>query len=130
MSADPAPTLRVMALHALAYCPRLFYLEEVEELRVADEAVFAGRRLHEELDEPGGVVELTLESSALGIRGRLDAFRRRSGELYPVEHKRGRARRGGGGEAEAWESDALQVAAYALHLEEHAGRPVTEGRVR
>ncbi|MCU0541269.1 MAG: hypothetical protein MUE44_03675 [Oscillatoriaceae cyanobacterium Prado104] len=25
-------TIRVSALHALAYCPRLFYLEEVEEL--------------------------------------------------------------------------------------------------
>ena len=95
MLTDNTPTLRVMALHALAYCPRLFYLEEVEEIRVADEAVFAGRTLHAELDEPGDVVELTLESSALGIRGRLDAFRRRSGEVFPVEHKRGRARRGG-----------------------------------
>ena len=37
------PPLRVMALHALAYCPRLFYLEEVEEIRVGDAAVFAGR---------------------------------------------------------------------------------------
>jgi len=31
---DAAP-IRVMALHALAYCERLFYLEEVEEIRVA-----------------------------------------------------------------------------------------------
>lgn len=43
------PLTRVMALHALAYCERLFYLEEVEEIRVADERVFAGRTLHEEL---------------------------------------------------------------------------------
>ena len=51
MSTDAltAPTLRVMALHALAYCERLFYLEGVEEIRVADAAVYAGRRLHEEL---------------------------------------------------------------------------------
>ena len=27
------PPVRVMALHALAYCHRLFYLEEVEEIR-------------------------------------------------------------------------------------------------
>ncbi len=33
---------RVMALHAMLYCERLFYLEEVEEIRVADKAVFAG----------------------------------------------------------------------------------------
>ena len=43
-------TIRVCALHAFAYCPRLFYLEEVEELYTQDAAVFAGRRLHEEVD--------------------------------------------------------------------------------
>lgn len=43
--------LRVMSLHALAYCERLFYLEEVEEIRVADDRVFAGRTLHEEIDQ-------------------------------------------------------------------------------
>ena len=32
--------LHVHSLHALAYCERLFYLEEV--LRVADERVYAG----------------------------------------------------------------------------------------
>lgn len=42
--------IRVMALHALEYCERLFYLEEVEEIRVADERVFAGRELHETLE--------------------------------------------------------------------------------
>ena len=36
MDSDPA-LLRVMALHALAYCERLFYREEVEVIRVADE---------------------------------------------------------------------------------------------
>lgn len=34
---------RVMALHALGYCERLFYLEEVEEIRLADASVHAGR---------------------------------------------------------------------------------------
>ena len=42
------PPIRVMALHALLYCERLFYLEEVEEIREADDRVYAGRRLHEE----------------------------------------------------------------------------------
>jgi len=124
------PTVRVMALHALAYCERLFYLEEVEEIRVADEAVWAGRALHLELDEPGEVVELTIESAALGIRGRMDAVRRRSGELYPIEHKKGRARREADKKPAAWESDALQAAAYAMLLEEHTGAEVSEARVR
>ncbi len=49
------PSLRVMSLHALAYCQRLFYLEEVEEIRVADDRVYAGRELHASLeaDEEG-----------------------------------------------------------------------------
>jgi len=40
---ESKPPLRVMALHALAYCERLFYLEEVEEIRVANHRVYAGR---------------------------------------------------------------------------------------
>ena len=46
-----AEPLRIMSLHALAYCERLFYLEEVEEIRVADERVYAGRRLHVDIDK-------------------------------------------------------------------------------
>jgi CRISPR-associated protein Cas1 len=46
-----AEPLRIMSLHALAYCERLFYLEEVEEIRVADESVYAGRRLHVDIDK-------------------------------------------------------------------------------
>src|SRR3989442_12659110 len=46
-----AQPLRIMSLHALAYCERLFYLEEVEEMRVADERIYAGRRLHVEIDK-------------------------------------------------------------------------------
>lgn len=41
-----APAVRVTVLHARLYGERLFYLEEVEEIRAADEAVYAGRTLH------------------------------------------------------------------------------------
>lgn len=68
-------TIRVCALHALAYCPRLFYLEEVEELYTQDAAVFAGRRLHVEIEKQSDEEweELFLESEELGLRGRVDA---------------------------------------------------------
>ena len=92
------PTIRVMALHALAYCERLFYLEEVEETRVADAAVYAGRRLHEELaTDEGEIVSLVLESETLGIRGKVDCLRRRDRWLIPYEHKRGRSVKGDDG---------------------------------
>mgnify|MGYP002623519683 FL=1 len=104
--------LRVMALHALAYCERLFYLEEVEELYVADDRVYAGRELHESLgaggckdrsdpNERGRPMSLELACPKLGLVGRVDVIKRRDGHLIPYEHKRGKARRGADGEATA-----------------------------
>ena len=91
----PVPSVRVQSLHALAYCERLFYLEEVENVRLADAAVYAGRRLHVELerDEEGEWHTLELQSEQLGLRGRVDCLRRRDGSLIPYEHKRERAAR-------------------------------------
>lgn len=125
--------LPIHALHALAYCERLFYLENVEQLRVADARVYAGRRLHVELErqeDEGEWLTLQLESARYGLVGKVDCVRRRDGLLIPYEHKRGRAARKATGEAETWWSDKLQVIAYAALLEEHSGRVVTEGRVR
>jgi CRISPR-associated protein Cas1 len=120
-----------MSLHALAYCHRLFYLEEVEEIRVADDRVYAGRELHASLeaDEDGERTQLELADPELGLVGRVDALRRRDGSLLPYEHKRGRSRREGK-DAEAWPSDRLQVIAYAVMIESAFGQTVVEGRVR
>ncbi|NJL03040.1 MAG: type I-MYXAN CRISPR-associated endonuclease Cas1 [Spirulinaceae cyanobacterium SM2_1_0] len=129
---DELLTLRVSALHALAYCPRLFYLEEVEELYTQDAAVFAGRRLHVELEESedGEWQDLYLEDEWLGLRGRVDALRTREGQLIPYEHKRGRCQRGEKKEPLAWESDRLQILAYCCLIEAAQGIAVTEGRIR
>jgi len=125
---DLGPPLRVMALHALVYCERLFYLEEVEELRVADTAIFEGRRVHEELEE-GPLASFALESLELGLKGKVDAIRKRDGALLPIEVKKGHAAPGEG-PLSAWESDRVQVAAYALLLESTQDVQITEGRVR
>jgi CRISPR-associated protein Cas1 len=125
-------TIRVSALHALAYCPRLFYLEEVEELYTQDAAVFAGRRLHVELEhqEDEDWQDLFLESEELGLRGRVDALRTREGQTIPYEHKRGRAHRDDQNNPLAWESDRLQILAYAYLIESALGIPIPEGRIR
>ncbi|WNZ25455.1 type I-MYXAN CRISPR-associated endonuclease Cas1 [Leptolyngbya sp. NK1-12] len=125
-------TLRVSSLHALAYCPRLFYLEEVEELYAQDDAVFAGRRLHVEIEKEEGdeYESLMLESEALGLRGKVDALRTRSGQTIPYEHKRGRCRRDEHNQPQAWDSDRLQILAYACLIEAALGITVTEGRIR
>ena len=64
------PLIRVMALHALAYCERLFYLEEVEEIRVADANVYAGRRLHDKLDKGPDVYSLGTGQRPSGYSGK------------------------------------------------------------
>src|SRR5947209_8758617 len=127
-----SPPIRVMALHALAYCPRLFYLEEVEEIRVADAAVFAGRELHAgiEAEEDAEWASLELTSPALGLTGKVDCLRRRDGSYLPYEHKRGQPRRPDGQPPDAWPSDRLQLVAYAVLLEEAFGQPIPEGRIR
>lgn len=139
--ADPAALLtsghdwvRVMGLHSLTYCERLYYLEEVEGLLVANERVYAGRTLHEERsvpDESGRERRsLWLTSERLGLYGRVDVLRTRDGQPIPYEHKRGRARRGKDGTAEAWPSDLIQLGGYVLLLEDALGQPIREGRIR
>ncbi len=127
------PLLRVMSLRALGYCERLFYLEEVEEIRLANDPVFAGRALHEDLrkieEEDGEWTSLEMASPALGLLGKTDCVKRRDGSIIAYEHKRGRARREGK-TACAWPGDALQVSAYGMLLEEESGLTVPEGRIR
>jgi CRISPR-associated protein Cas1 len=126
-------SLRIYSLNAMAYCERLFYLEEVEGLQVANEQVYDGRRLHVEIEREEDEEEwltLNLESEIWGLVGKVDCVRRRDGQIIPYEHKRGRSARSADGVAECWRSDRLQVIAYAVLVEEHTGRVVTEGRVR
>ena len=128
------PPLRVMALHALLYCERLFYLEEVEEIRVADAAVYAGRRLHVEVASPDDETpeqrSLEVSSEHWGLFGKVDAVRRRDGVWVAIEHKRGRCRRDDDGHPQAWPSDRIQAVAYAVLLEEGLAEPVPQARVR
>jgi CRISPR-associated protein Cas1 len=126
-----APALRVESLHALAYCPRLFYFQEVERINAAHEAVYAGRALHAGIEAVEGEEHTSLEvtNDTLGLTGKVDCLRRRDGTYFPYEHKRGRPCRLDDGSAAAWPSDRLQVVAYAVLLEETFGQPVAEGRI-
>src|SRR3954471_5162690 len=91
LTENSSPPLRIMCLHALLYCERLFYLEEVEEIRVADAAVYAGRRLHDDVvpldDESPEHRSVEVASEAWGILGKVDAVRRRDGHWVAYEHK-------------------------------------------
>ncbi|MCY4648303.1 MAG: type I-MYXAN CRISPR-associated endonuclease Cas1 [Gammaproteobacteria bacterium] len=124
---DSLDLVPVMALHALAYCPRLFYLENVEGQRVANARVYAGRELHSSLEHKHED-SLHVVSSRLGLQGRVDFFRSDREELIPVEVKRGRAKRTDTG-LTGWPSDVLQVGAYAMLLEESLETAVGHARI-
>jgi CRISPR-associated protein Cas1 len=120
------PLINVMALHALLYCERLFYLEEVERIRLADKNVYAGRRLHERINKGDDIYSIELGSEKLGIRGKVDFVRRKPGKLVVFEYKRGRSKDG----INPWPSDRLQTLAYSLLLEDQTEESVAEARIR
>jgi CRISPR-associated exonuclease Cas4 len=62
-----------------------------------------------------------LNSTQYGLVGKADLVESGSGELYPVEYKRGRRN--------PWDNDDLQVCAQGLCLEEMTGKPVRRGFV-
>lgn len=127
-----SPAIRVEALHALAYCPRLYYFQEVERIAVPHDRLYAGRHLHAalEADEDGESVSIELSSDALGLAGKVDCLRRRDGSHIPYEHKRGKPARSADNIPEPWPSDRLQLIAYTVLLEEAFGQPIPEGRIR
>lgn len=140
------PPLKVMALHALMYCERLFYLEEIEGIYVADANVYAGRRLHDDLAGEDDLTpekrELQAASESWGLTGKADAIRKRDGRWIVYEHKKGRCRRDlAPGEKQSrgktkkgtpapWPSDRIQAIAYAVLISETLGEPVQEARIR
>jgi CRISPR-associated protein Cas1 len=129
---DSDAPVRVMALRALGYCTRLFYLEEVERIGLANEPVLAGRELHASLlaqEEQGEWSQVQWTSSQWGLTGMVDCLRSRDG-VFPYEHKRGKPRRLPDGQPVPWPGDRLQILAYAALVEEALGTPVSEGRIR
>jgi len=134
MSVDLEAPLRVISLHDLLYCERLFYFTEVEGIQNPTALVYAGRRLHDDVvpldDEAPEHRSLEVASETWGLVGKVDAVRRRDGRWVAYEHKRGRCHRGPAKEVLAWPSDRIQAVAYAVLLEEALGETVTQARVR
>lgn len=131
---DTESPLRVIALHDLLYCERLFYFTEVEGIQNPTALIYAGRRLHVEIAEPDDETpekrSLDVSSERWGLTGKVDAVRRRDGAWVAIEHKRGRCRRDDQGRPGAWPSDRIQAVAYAVLVEEGLGEPVPQARVR
>ena len=130
----------VRRLHNYAYCQRLFYLQWVEDLWVEDANTAAGSNLHRNTDKPShwkddldlaeraSLRSLSLESESLGLRGVIDLIEDTGTGREIIDYKRGSARRDENDQRIAKENDALQLAAYALLLEE-ADLPIKKASV-
>ena len=121
----------VRRLHNFLYCPRLFYLQWVEDLFVEDAATASGSAVHKRVDEPSHLraqdidlperAELrsvSLHSEELGLIGVADLIEDSEKGRELLDYKRGSPRRDEDGRLVAKENDAAQVAAYALLLRE------------
>lgn len=114
-------------LNEYAFCPRLFFLEWVDQLWASSSDTAEGDRLHGRVDAGGGAAPLPVEgevkaarsvelaSERLGITAKLDLLDGVDGGVVPVDTKKGRPARDG----TPWEADAIQVCAQVLLLREH-----------
>jgi CRISPR-associated exonuclease Cas4 len=115
------------ALNQYEYCPRRCYYIFVEHVFLDNEHTIEGTLQHARAnsgetstrDEAFQVRSVSLYAKQLGVCGKADVIEERAGELYPVEHEKGK--RG------QWTNDALQLCAQALCLEEMTGRNVEQG---
>lgn len=121
--------ISLSALQHYAFCPRQCALIHNEQLWAENFLTAQGNALHERVDsgEPetrkGIRFERTVHVCAekLGISGILDLVERdlKTGELKPVEYKRGKPK--------LEPIDEIQLCAQALCLEEMTGQTINEG---
>ena len=117
------------ALNQYDYCPRRCYYIFVENVFVENEHTVEGSLQHARAhsgetstrEETLQLRSVYLYAKQLGVSGKADVIEERKGELYPIEHKKGK--RG------QWTNDALQLCAQALCLEEMTGREVSSGYI-
>jgi len=130
-----------------AYCPRLFYLMEVEGIHIASSDTEAGVATHKRVDRPSAAADtdevdldrpraarsLNLTSQRLGLTATLDLAEITGSTAIPVEYRKGRPRFAtltpppdDPGEAEEqplakvepWPTDRVQVGLQTILLEE------------
>ncbi len=119
----------IAALNQYAYCPhrcwRMFCAGEFIDNQYTIEGTSLHARVHTSgeghREEREQIRAIWLKSERYKLIGKSDLIESESGQLYPVEYKRGRK-----GE---WDNDELQVCAQALCLEEMTGKTITTGYI-
>ncbi len=132
----PPDLIPARMLNEFAYCPRLCYLEWVQQEWDDNEWTLDGSYRHRRIDRGGGTLpdaddmdeispetiharSVTLSAPLDGFIAKLDLIEAESGETIPVEYKRGSVP---DTEERSWEPERVQLAAQALILRENGYR--------
>jgi CRISPR-associated exonuclease Cas4 len=126
--------IMLSALQHFIFCPRQCALIHIEQVWAENRLTAEGRIMHDKVHEEGGESRgsvrieraLALRSLRLGLSGMADVVefnRQADGNWlpYPVEYKRGKPKPD--------ESDAVQLCAQAMCLEEMLGISIPEGAI-
>ena len=131
------PPMPVRRLQNYVYCPRLFYYQWVENIFVENADTAEGSAIHHKADQPSRLPDtdaldlpegralrsLQLENAELGLVGKIDIIEGGADGIELIDYKKGSARRDEKNRRVAKESDAIQLAAYALLLEGEGAKP-------
>lgn len=124
--------ITVSDIKQYSYCPKIIYFDHVLHVpKPPDQKLKTGKEKHDditgkekrrkgglfydsELDSAEKLFHVSLESSALGLRGILDYLIKSEKEFIPVDYKFGSSHNGG-----VHLNHKYQLAAYALLVEEN-----------
>ncbi len=131
LALDVPDQLPARMLNEFTYCPRLFYLEYVQQEWAHSADTLDGRFVHRRVDREEGRVpaaedlsgqvrlhsrSVLVGSDALGATARIDLIETDEGRVIPVDYKRGKlpdVREG------AWEPERVQLCLQGLLLREN-----------
>lgn len=133
--AEPPELLPARMLNEFVYCPRLFYLEWVDDRWADSDDTAVGSFTHRAVDRAGGrlpspeaaallreVRSLRLEDRELGVVAVIDRVEGTDGTVVPVDVKKGAPDPDGN----PWPADRIQSLVQAVLLR-RAGYPVQDG---
>lgn len=115
--------VNVSDLNQYLYCPRRLWYLQFQATQGRNYQRVEGVSKHERKSSRGGWInELYLESDRLGLKGKIDVLDLENEDPVPVERKRSQS-------GQVYWNDEIQLAAYALLLEEHLDTGIDEGVV-
>ena len=124
--------LQVRNVSEFAYCPRLFFYQQVVGVFAHNEHTVEGAAQHKRVDkesrrvpapdeetaEPVVATSITLSSDRYRVIAKLDLAEFKGGLATPIEYKKGRPMRTDSG-LKAWPADRVQLALQAIVLRDN-----------